>query len=207
MENLKSLELKKATALFFSILSILAIFVASTTSVVAAAEVEKYVEEVEVYNKNEQWIALENEVSSLNFRIAIANEDVSDEQVVNYLFEKYDGAAMISTRGHGQRLQNGGWNTFYNTAASKQQTRTGYNSMYAGWLAGAALSEMITLFSAAFGVSTPGAVIAFFAGLALTYFAQFAKGCRDNIDAHGNVGTARITLTEHRWSSNYDNFW
>lgn len=48
-----------------------------------------------------------------------------------------------------------------------------------------------------------------FAGIcgANALYASFAKICRDEIDGHGDIGTARMTSTEARWSPNYDNQW
>jgi hypothetical protein len=131
MREEQLIRLRKIFALFFSFISIFAIMLSSTAMIANASEIEKYVEDTEVFTKNEQWIGLENEVSSLNFKLALANDDISDEQLMNYLYTKYDGAAVISTRGHGQRLQNGGWNVFYNSAASKQTIRHGYNGLFA----------------------------------------------------------------------------
>ena len=44
-------------------------------------------------------------------------------------------------------------------------------------------------------------------GVAYTLLAAYSKDYRNNIDNHGNTGTARITLTEARWSSQYDHKW
>lgn len=77
-------------------------------------------------------------------------------------------------------MQNSGWNVFYNTADGKQTARTGYNGMF---------------------------VAAALVGTTASLLSDYSKDCRDNIDNHGNTETERITLTEARWSSKYDNRW
>ena len=79
----------------------------------------------------------------------------------------------------------------------------GINGMYVAW--NAAASGILGGWAVATGMiaGVAGALLTAGAGK----LASYAKDCRDDVDSHGNTGTARITLTESRWSSKYDNKW
>ncbi|PTO35347.1 hypothetical protein [Enterococcus mundtii] len=175
----------------------------TTSIVVGASEIEETEYTADV--KNDKWLELEKESSTIEFQFAAK---MNPEEVTEYLFSKYDGAAMYSVRANiGQRLQNGGWNIYYNTAAGKQTARTGYNGMYVAASGGAVASAVLAKFTSATGVGIIGGVAALLVGLVAGKFASYSKTCRDSIDKNGNTGTARITLTEARWSSTYDYRW
>lgn len=145
--------------------------------------------------KNAKWAAFEREVALPQFKVA---SGVNPEGTAQYLFNKYEGAELLAG-GIGQRIQNGGWNVYYNTSTGKQTARTAYNGMYVGWSGSGG--------TAATGVGWIAGAIFGAIGGANLYFADFAKTCRDQIDSHGNTGTARMTLTEARWSATYDYRW
>lgn len=79
--------------------------------------------------------------------------------------------------------------------------------MYVGWSGTGGTAAAAAAWAAATGVGWIAGVIFGAIGGANAYFASFTKACRDQIDSHGNTGTARMTLTEARWSANYDNRW
>lgn len=103
---------KSLCALFFSILLCLGITSPATSMVVAADEiVVTEVTSTEIV-KNEKWVKLEQEVATPQFQIASKTDP---EGTAQYLFNKYDGAELFAG-GINQRLQNGGWNVYYNTS-------------------------------------------------------------------------------------------
>lgn len=194
---------KSLCALFFSILLCLGITSPATSMVVAADEiVVTEVTSTEIV-KNEKWVKLEQEVATPQFQIASKTDP---EGTAQYLFNKYDGAELFAG-GINQRLQNGGWNVYYNTSNGKQTARTAYNGMYVAWSGTGGTASAAAAWAAATGVGWIAAAIFGAVGGANSHFAKFAATCRDQIDSHGNTGTARMTLTEARWSAKYDNRW
>ena len=194
-------------AVMFSAILISSIFFISSATLVSASEIntEKLATKIDDVVKNDKWIEMETELALMNFQ----NRGVLNlEDQTAYILEKYDGA-VASTRQGGvtQRIQNGGWNVYYKTSSGKQTARTAYNGMYVAWYANGGTAAVAAAWAAATGIGWIAGVI--FGGIAGVnkHFGDFTKTCRDEIDSHGNTGTARMTLTEARWSSKYDNRW
>ena len=78
--------------------------------------------------------------------------------------------------------------------------------MYVAAAGPGSLATALAKFSTSAGSVVIGSA-ALLAGIAMGALHLYSKDCRDKIDNHGNTGTARITLTESRWSSKYDNRW
>ncbi|EMF0242575.1 hypothetical protein ACG7HM_001485 [Enterococcus hirae] len=152
--------------------------------------------------KNAKWVALEQELATPQYQVA---SKANPESTAQYILNKYEGAEAFAA-GLGQRIQNGGWNVYYNTASGKQTARTAYNGMYVAAAGTGSLATALAKFSTSAGSVVIGAA-ALLAGIAMGALHLYSKDCRDKIDNHGNTGTARITLTESRWSSKYDNRW
>lgn len=193
---------KSIYALFFAILLCLGIFSPMASIVVAADEIAvPEATSIEVV-KNAKWVALEQELATPQYQVA---SKANPESTAQYILNKYEGAEAFAA-GLGQRIQNGGWNVYYNTASGKQTARTAYNGMYVADAGTGSLATALAKFSTSAGSVVIGAA-ALLAGIAMGALHLYSKDCRDKIDNHGNTGTARITLTESRWSSKYDNRW
>ncbi len=193
---------KSVYALFFAILLCLGIFSPTVSIVVAADELTVPEASSTEVVKNAKWVALEQEMATPQYQVA---SKANPEGTARYILNKYEGAEAFAA-GLGQRIQNGGWNVYYNSASGKQTARTSYNGMYVAAAGAGSLSTVLAKFSASGGAVIVGAA-ALLAGIAMGALSVYSKDCRDNIDNHGNTGTARITLTESRWSSQYDHRW
>ncbi|EOH88786.1 hypothetical protein [Enterococcus villorum] len=200
--------MKNIYAIFFVATTLILGSLSPTVSTIVYADegdISTTVDQASEVIKNDKWVAMEQETATMQFKLS---SELNPEAASQYLFDKYDGAEMYSVRaGIGQRLQNGGWNVYYNTASGKQTARTGYNGMYVAAAGGATASGILAAFAKASGVGLLAGVAAGFLAATAGKLASYAVTCRDNIDKHGNTGTARIALTEARWSSSYDYRW
>lgn len=98
-------------------------------------------------------------------------------------------------------------NVYYKTSNGKKTARTAYNGMFVAWSGNAWALGVAAAWATATGIGWIAGVIFGAIGGANAYLASLSKACRDQIDRHGNTGTARMTLTEARWSSKYDHRW
>ncbi|MDO7873079.1 MAG: hypothetical protein Q6A81_17275 [Enterococcus casseliflavus] len=207
MKRKNGLRLINLIATLFTAILIFSTVSLSATTVVSAAEIssEETTTKIDDVVKNDKWIEMENELSVMSMQSA---RSLNPEARSAYILEKYDGA-VASTRkgGISQRIQNGGWNVYYNTKNGKQTARTAYNGMFVAWSGNGGAAGVAAAWAAATGVGWIAGVVFGAIGGANVYLASLSKTCRDEIDKHGNTGTARMTLTEARWSKNYDNRW
>lgn len=212
MKKKKGLKLINFVATIFSAILVFSTVSLSATTVVSAAEFnsEESVTIIDDVVKNDKWIEMENELSVMSIQRgrSLTEEAKTEEDRTAYILEKYEGA-VASTRKGGvtQRIQNGGWNVYYNTSNGKQTARTAYNGMFLSWSGNGGAAGVAAAWAAATGVGWIAGVL--FTGVAgvNAFYANLARTCRDEVDKHGNTGTARMSLTEARWSSKYDNRW
>ncbi|EGP4999162.1 TPA: hypothetical protein QFK26_002392 [Enterococcus faecium] len=197
----------KMMATLFSLLLITSIFSITGTTLVSATEInsKEQISAIDDVIKNDKWIEMEKEAAVIDFQ---SKGLLSSEAKATYLMNKYDGAVATTRKGGvSQRIQNGGWNVYYKTSNGKQTARTAYNGMFVAWSGNAGASGVAAAWATATGIGWIAGVIFGAIGGANAYLASLSKTCRDQIDSHGNTGTARMTLTEARWSANYDNRW
>lgn len=207
MEPKRVLKPIKTMAMLLSLLLFTSTFSLTGSTLASAAET-KSEEQISTINdvvKNDKWIEMEKEAAVIDFQ---SKGLLSPEAKANYLMNKYDGAVATTRKGGvSQRIQNGGWNVYYKTSNGKQTARTAYNGMFVAWSGNAGASGVASAWTSATGIGWIAGVIFGAVAGANAYFASLSKTCRDQIDSHGNTGTARMTLTEARWSAKYDNRW
>lgn len=197
----------KLATFLFSLLLIVSTFSASEATLVYATDInsEEKISEANDVVKNDKWVEMEKEATAIYFQ---RESTLTPDEKAAYLINKYDGAVATTRKGGvSQRIQNGGWNVYYKTGTGKQTARTAYNGMYTAWRANAGSSGVAAAWATATGVGWIAGVIFGAIGGTNAYLASLSKTCRDQIDSHGNTGTARMTLTEARWSAKYDNRW
>lgn len=207
MKLKKMLKPIKTMAMLFSLLLVTSIFSITGTTLASAAEInsEEQISTIDDVVKNDKWIEMENEAAVIDFQ---SKGLLSPEAKATYLMNKYDGAVATTRKGGvSQRIQNGGWNVYYKTSNGKQTARTAYNGMYVAWAGNVGASGAAGAWALATGIGWIAGVIFGAVASANGFFASLSKTCRDQIDRHGNTGTARMTLTEARWAAKYDNRW
>lgn len=212
MQTKQKFTKQSLATIILSFFLLLSVFSISTATLVSADEVNSNDDFANLDDivKNDKWIEMENElaVMEINQSRSRSLSPTSTEDRAAYILEKYDGAVATSrSAGVSQRIQNGGWNVYYNTKGGKQVARTAYNGMYVAWGANGGAAAAAAAWSKATGIGWIAGVV--FAGIggANAFYATLSKTCRDKIDSNGNTGTARMTLTEARWSAKYDNRW
>lgn len=204
--NVEKRNLIKMSSVFFVLLTLLSIIFTTGSTVSFASEVNESANE-DVLVANDKWKQMVRETNTPEFKMVLNTRTPEQKKVIaQNILEKYDGAEIKATD-WGQRLQNGGWNVYYKSAAKKQVTRTAYNGMGVIAKGGGGASAILGSFAVDSGVAAVAGVAAFVAAFILKTFGEYCHGCRDNVDAHGNTGTARITLTEHRWNKEYNHAW
>ncbi|PQF01904.1 hypothetical protein CUS95_10935 [Enterococcus faecium] len=202
--------IRKMLIIFVTTIVVSSLVLTSTAIVSLASELDTTTIKPDVY-KNDSYQEMEKEMASIAFKrsletITRTNNIEQAKAFAEYFLKKYEGAEM-RTSGYGERIQNGGWNIFYQTAAGKQAVRTAYNILFVQSSAGVALSGILAAITKATLLGVGVAIAALLSGMVLNTIASRSRFCRDRIDANGNRGTGRITLTEARWSATYDFRW
>ncbi|WP_165005560.1 MULTISPECIES: glycine zipper family protein [unclassified Enterococcus] len=167
------------------------------TPLTYASEVATPVSELEItkVEVNEKMLALDKELNSANFRIAMQSKTVSSEEIMTNIMLKYDGAEVTYTTrsgsGWSERLVNGGYNVYATSRNGLANVRNslGLNAMgfrLNGILYGAMIGGVL------------GAVVGFFgSSLLASRLDQGAGDIKLWINRGRSAGGARMTVSAH----------
>ncbi|MDR2833955.1 MAG: hypothetical protein LBV67_09590 [Streptococcaceae bacterium] len=129
-------------------------------------------------------------------------------QFIEYIKTKDVLGIQFRNSTFGTRLQNGGVNFFYNTAKGKSNLISAFNEGIKAANNAATASTIVQMFGTAAGAPIlPAAVTNFLVQSGTAWLKNNLTTMKNRVNANGNTGTVRVTLTEVRWSSKYDNKW
>lgn len=155
---------------------------------------------------NDLAVEMNRELSNMTMEEVLEN--------IEEILQKFDGAEfhmnVIDARlrtpaGVAIRIQNGGWNTFYNSAAGRQAVHRLFDRIAIGAGTAGALSAIVATAAKASGVGIPAGVLGVIASILSGGVVARSLGAANLVSRNGNVGTVRVTLTQHLWSRTFDN--
>lgn len=144
------------------------------------------------------------------FEKKVMNMTVKDvKNNINDLMKEFDGASYNSraVAGVGGKLQNGGWNMYYNTSTGKTSVYNFYDRLVMGAGGSVLYSAILDALAVTCGITVAGAVIVAICNLIAGELVRKTASARGLVSSHGNTGTVRVTLTDELWSSKYNASW
>lgn len=144
------------------------------------------------------------------FEKKVMNMTVKDvKNNINDLMKEFDGASYNSraVAGVGGKLQNGGWNMYYNTSTGKTSVYNFYDRLVMGAGGSVLYSAILDALAFTCGITVAGAVIVAICNLIAGELVRKTASARGLVSSHGNTGTVRVTLTDELWSSKYNASW
>lgn len=144
------------------------------------------------------------------FEKKVMNMTVKDvKNNINDLMKEFDGASYNSraVAGVGGKLQNGGWNMYYNTSTGKTSVYNFYDRLVMGTGGNLLYTVILDTLAATCGITVAGAVIIAICNLIAGELVRKTASARGLVSSHGNTGTVRVTLTDELWSSKYNASW
>lgn len=144
------------------------------------------------------------------FEKKVMNMTVKDvKNNINDFLKEFDGASYSSraVAGVGGKLQNGGWNMYYNTSTGKTSVYNFYDRLVMGAGGSVLYSAILDALAVTCGITVAGAVIVAICNLIAGELVRKTASARGLVSSHGNAGTVRVTLTDELWSSKYNASW
>lgn len=128
---------------------------------------------------------------------------------IEELLKEFDGASYGSraVAGVGGKLQNGGWNMYYNTSTGKTSVYNFYDRLVMGAGGSVLYSAVLDALAITCGITVAGAVIIAICNLIAGELVRKTASARGLVSSHGNTGTVRVTLTDELRSSKYNASW
>ncbi|MGL9892007.1 hypothetical protein IGJ19_000138 [Enterococcus sp. DIV1368b] len=155
-------------------------------------------------------IASTQNTIATDFEQKVMNMTVKDvKNHMDELMEEFDGASYGSraVAGVGGKLQNGGWNMYYNTSTGKTSVYNFYDRLVMGTGGNLLYTVILDTLAATCGITVAGAVIIAICNLIAGELVRKTASARGLVSSHGNTGTVRVTLTDELWSSKYNASW